>query len=174
MSRIGFTTKRLDRRVISHRFAIATKEVTVEQYQEFVKANPGVDHARNDQYSPDPKGPMNQVTWYHAAAYCNWLSEEEGLPKDQWCYLPNEQKKYDKGMKIPADFLQRTGYRLPTEAEWEYACRAGAMTSRHYGLSVDLLEQYARYQANSHDHAWPCGSLMPNDLGLFDMLGNVY
>ena len=162
-----------DRRVISHRFAIATKEVTVEQYQEFVKANPGVDHAQSDRYSPDPKGPMNQVTWYHAAAYCNWLSEEEGLPKDQWCYLPNEQKKYDKGMKVPADFLQRKGYRLPTEVEWEYASRAGAMTSRHYGLSVDLLEQYARYQANSHNHAWPCGSLMPNDLGLFDTLGNV-
>ena len=163
-----------DRRVISHRFAIATKEVTVEQYQEFVKANPGVDHAQSDRYSPDPKGPMNQVTWYHAAAYCNWLSEQEGLPKDQWCYLPNEQKKYDKGMKIPADFLQRTGYRLPTEVEWEYASRAAAMTSRHYGLSVDLLEQYARYEANSHNHAWPCGSLMPNDLGLFDTLGNVY
>jgi formylglycine-generating enzyme required for sulfatase activity len=162
-----------DRRVISHRFAIATKEVTVEQYQEFVKANPGVDHARDDQHSPDPKGPMNQVSWYHAAAYCNWLSEEEGLPKDEWCYLPNEQKKYDKGMKVPADFLQRKGYRLPTEVEWEYASRAAAMTSRHYGLSVDLLEQYARYQANSHNHAWPCGSLMPNDLGLFDTLGNA-
>ena len=77
-------------------------------------------------------------------------------------------------MTIPADALKRTGYRLPTEAEWEYACRAGAITSRYYGLSIDLLEQYARYQANSQDHAWPCGSLLPNDLGLFDMLGNVY
>ena len=161
------------RRVISHRFAIAAKEVTVEQYQEFVQANPGVDHARNDQHSPDPKGPMNQVSWYHAAAYCNWLSEEEGLPKDEWCYLPNEQKKYDKGMKVPADFLERKGYRLPTDEEWEYASRALAMTSRHYGFSVDLLNQYARYDANSRRHAWPCGSLMPNDLGLFDMLGNV-
>ena len=163
-----------DRRVISHRFAIATKEVTVEQYQEFVKAKPAVDHAQSDQHSPDPKGPMNQMSWYHAAAYCNWLSEKEGLPRDQWCYLPNEQKKYDRGMKVPADFLQRKGYRLPTDAEWEYASRAGAMTSRHYGLSVDLLKQYARYDANSHRHAWPCGSLMPNDLGLFDTLGNVY
>src|SRR5262249_44165204 len=163
-----------DRRVISHRFAIATKEVTVEHYQEFVKANPGVDHAQSDQHSPDPKGPMNQVSWYHAAAYCNWLSEQEGLPREQWCYLPNEQKKYDKGMKIPADFSQRTGYRLPSGAEWEYASRAGAVTSRHYGLSVDLLEQYARYQANSHHRAWPCGTLMPNDLGLFDTLGNAY
>src|SRR4029077_18728907 len=45
---------------------------------------------------------------------------------------------------------------------------------RSYGGSFDLLVAYARYQANSQDHAWACGSLLPNDLGLFDMLGNVY
>ena len=77
-------------------------------------------------------------------------------------------------MSIPADVLQRTGYRLPTEAEWEFACRAGAVTSRYYGHSIDLLDAYARYQANSKDHAWSCGSLLPNDMGLFDMLGNVF
>ena len=77
-------------------------------------------------------------------------------------------------MKIRADALGRTGYRLPTEAEWEYACRAGAVTSRYFGVNVDLLGQYAWYLATSQDHAWPCGSLLPNDLGLFDMLGNVY
>ena len=48
------------RRMIPRRFAIAAKEVTVEEYQEFVKENPGVDHASNDKYSPDPKGPMNR------------------------------------------------------------------------------------------------------------------
>src|SRR5208337_129732 len=50
------------RRIIPRHFAIAAKEVTVEEYQEFVKANPGVDHANNDKYSLDPKGPMNMVT----------------------------------------------------------------------------------------------------------------
>src|SRR5512135_1601321 len=78
-------------------------------------------------------------------------------------------------MRIPGNALQRKGYRLPTEAEWEYACRAGTRTSRYYGRSEELLKQYAWDLANTRgDRAWPCGSLLPNDLGLFDMLGNVY
>ena len=163
--------------VIPRRFAIADKEVTVEQFQRFVKTNPqfGLDPSElKPATAPIRTGPMIGVTWYGAAAYCNWLSEQEGLPKDQWCYLPNEAGAYDEGMTIPADVLQRTGYRLPTEAEWEYACRSGTITSRYYGLSTDLLGKYAWYQANSQEHAWPCGSLLPNDLGLFDMLGNVF
>ena len=117
---------------------------------------------------------MTGVNWYEAAAYCNWLSGQEELPKDQRCYLSNETEAYAEGMSIPADVLERTGYRLPTEAEWEYACRAGAVTGRFYGQSIDLLGSYARYRANSKDHAWTCGSLFSNDLGLFDMLGNMY
>jgi formylglycine-generating enzyme required for sulfatase activity len=163
------------RRVIPRRFALAAKEVTVEQYQRFAQENSQFGLAKSylDKYSPDPSGPMIAVSWYGAAAYCNWLSQQEGLPQDQWCYLPRGGE-YEKGMTIPADALKRTGYRLPTEAEWEYACRAGAVTSRPYGLSINLLEAYARYHANSKEHPWLCGSLQPNDLGLFDMLGNVY
>jgi formylglycine-generating enzyme required for sulfatase activity/tetratricopeptide (TPR) repeat protein len=152
---------------IPRRFAIAAKEVTVEQFQRFVK---GIVFPM----SPDQHGPWIGLDWYEAVAYCNWLSEQEGLAKDQWCYLPNQSGAYDEGMSIPADVLQRTGYRLPTETEWEYACRAGALTSRYYGNSIALIDTYAWYNANSKDRAWVCGSLLPNDLGLSDVLGNMY
>jgi formylglycine-generating enzyme required for sulfatase activity len=113
---------------------------------------------------------MNQLSWYDAAAYCNWLSRRENLEE---CYQPKEQGGYAEGMSIRPDALRRSGYRLPTDAEWEYACRAGAATSRYYGVSVDLLNRYAWCIATSPDRALPCCMLIPNDLGLFDMLGNV-
>ena len=70
--------------------------------------------------------------------------------------------------------MSLTGYRLPTEAEMEYATRAGAMTSRYFGETEDLLPKYAWYTKNSQEKTWPVGSLKPNDLGLFDVQGNVY
>jgi formylglycine-generating enzyme required for sulfatase activity len=160
--------------VIPRRFAIAAKEVTVEQWQRFERTHTKLDLSPSfvKQWSPDPDGPLLGFTWYIAAGYCNWLSEQEGLPRDQWCYLPNESGAYAEGMTIPADVLERTGYRLPTEAEWEFSSRSGTVTSYYFGLSSELLGKYAWYFANSQEHAWSCGSLLPNDLGLFDMLGN--
>jgi formylglycine-generating enzyme required for sulfatase activity len=105
-----------------------------------------------------------------AAQYCNRLSAKEGIPKEQWCY----PEKIGQGMKPYPDYLRRTGYRLPSEAEWEYACRAGSASSRHYGSSEELLRRYAVYQTNGQDRAWPVGQKRPNDLGLFDMHGNVW
>ena len=167
------------RMTIPRRFAIAATEVTIPQFQKFLKTNSSPRYNRRQRassakYSPDPDGPWIGLDWYTAAHYCNWLSEQEGLPKDQWCYVPAEEGGYADGMTVPADVLLRTGYRLPTDAEWEYACRSGTITSRYYGASTELLALYARYQANSREHAWSCGSLLPNDLGLFDMLGNEY
>jgi formylglycine-generating enzyme required for sulfatase activity len=164
------------RLVIPRRFAIAAKEVTFEQWLNFERNHTGLRLPPSfvHQYSPGPDGPMIGLTWYIAAEYCNWLSEQEGLPREQWCYAPNQSGAYAEGMTIPADALERTGYRLPTEAEWEFACRSGTVTSYYFGLSIELLDKYAWYQANSKEHAWSSGSLLPNDLGLFDMQGNVF
>ena len=83
----------------------------------------------------------------------------------------------DRQLQVTAlrkDYLSLTGYRLPTEAEWEYACRAGAVTSRYYGETEELLAQYGWYMKNSGERARPVGIKKPNDLGLFDLHGNVY
>ena len=77
-------------------------------------------------------------------------------------------------MSLVPDYLQRTGYRLPSEAEWEYACRAGTTTARYFGETERLLGEYAWYSKTSGDK-WmlPVGTLRPNGAGLFDMQGNV-
>jgi formylglycine-generating enzyme required for sulfatase activity len=165
---------------IPRRFAVATKEVSVAQFQRFLK-QAGITMDRYQvtpsflqNFSPDPEGPWIGPSWYTAVHYCNWLSEQEGLAPDQWCYLPAPGGGYVEGMSIPDNVLERTGYRLPTDAEWEYACRSGTLTARYYGMMSELLTEYAVFQDNSQDHAWPCGSRQPNDLGLFDMLGNAF
>ena len=159
---------------IGHSFAIATKEVTVEQFQRFEKENPHIEVKNYEPYSPEPTCPMNSVSWCDAAAYCNWLSKQEGLPEDQWCYGPNEKGDYAEGMKLMSDIQNRTGYRLPTEAEWEYSCRAGAVTGYSFGEPWELLAKYGWYVKNSPTRTQPVGSLKPNDLGLFDLHGNIW
>jgi formylglycine-generating enzyme required for sulfatase activity len=191
------------RKRIERSFALASKEVTVAQFLRFRQA-----HLYAKRISGSDLCPINYVTWYEAAAYCNWLSAQEGLPEAEWCYLPvgylapaprgasavalgasphgigsvaavatlmtRDRGLFASGMRCAPNYLHRTGYRLPTEAEWEYACRAGAETSRHYGEGEELLGQYAWYTKNSRNKEMlPVGSLKPNDLGLFDLHGNA-
>jgi formylglycine-generating enzyme required for sulfatase activity len=155
------------RRHIGRRFAIGMHEITVAQFRAFRS-----EHQFDRKKSRDEDSPANMISWYDAAAYCNWLSKEEGIPPEQWCYDPDHE--FADGMPLVADYLQRTGYRLPSEAEWEYACRAGTITARYFGETETLLGEYGCYTKTSGDK-WmhSVGTLRPNAAGLFDMHGNV-
>jgi serine/threonine protein kinase/formylglycine-generating enzyme required for sulfatase activity len=149
---------------ISRTFAIAAKPVTVEQFRQFEKGY--IPPAGNTSAADFP---VVGISWYMAAKYCNWLSKEEAIPEDQWCYEISGDE-----IKLKSSYLSLTGYRLPTESEIEYATRASAATSGYYGETDELLPKYAWYNKNSKERTWPVGTLKPNDLGLFDVQGNVF
>jgi formylglycine-generating enzyme required for sulfatase activity len=82
-------------------------------------------------------------------------------------------KVYGQGMRLAKNYLQRKGYRLPTEAEWEYACRAGANTIYSFGNPESFLKFYAWFYGSFEREPHRVGLLKPNDFGLFDMHGNA-
>ncbi len=152
-------------RRINRSLAVATKELTIEQFRKFAPASyPGLpdDH--------EPGYPANDLSWYDAVGYCNWLSKQAGIDPGQWCY----PAAIVSGMRISTAAVERYGFRLPTEAEWEYFCRAGTETSRPLGESEDSLSGFAWTWLNSGDRTHPTGRLLPNEFGLFDILGNVW
>jgi formylglycine-generating enzyme required for sulfatase activity len=169
-ARHGFERQHL--RKIGRTFAIATTEVTRAQFQRYLEENPSSSHKQPVRYGPAPDGPVLAVSWVQAVKYCRWLSEKEGFTEDQMCYPPLDQ--IDESASWPEDFLVRTGYRLPTEGEWECACRGGTTTRRFYGESDKLVARYGWFLENSRDQTWPVGLLKPNHLGLFDLYGNAW
>jgi serine/threonine protein kinase/formylglycine-generating enzyme required for sulfatase activity len=158
-------------RSIPHSFAIATKEVSVEEYQKYLAENPKAARLEVNRSRPHVSGPLISMTWYEVAAFCNWLSRRERLTE---CYEPNPAGEYAEGMRVKDGASRRDGYRLPTEAEWEYACYAGVIANRHDAVPAERIGRFACHLGNLGDHPRLCGLLLPNDLGLFQMLGNAY
>jgi formylglycine-generating enzyme len=135
-------------------FAIGKYLVTQAQYRTVMGYNPG-DSSRDDL-------PVNKVTWFDTVRFCNRLSDRAGL---QRCYQINERDvTWDR---------EAVGYRLPTEAEWEYACRAGTTTAYSFGDDAQHLDTYAWFEQNANDIK-PVGSKLPNPWGLHDVHGHLW
>jgi formylglycine-generating enzyme required for sulfatase activity len=138
---------------ITRSFSLGVSEVTQEQYRAVTGASPSHFKGSDDL-------PVENVSWTDAIAFCNKLSKREGLK-------PYYQS--DGGVPAGGD-----GYRLPTEAEWEYACRAGSTTRFSFGDDAARLGEYAWYHGHSDARQHPVGQKRPNAFGLHDMHGNVW
>ncbi len=171
--------------VLTKPLAISATEVTIGQFRKFIEATQyatladtfGGDSSSTDASTPGNKdrtlrtpgyavtdeSPVTQVSWRDAVAFCNWLCQQEKLPTSY------RQDAHDGWVLLPG----ATGYRLPTEAQWEYACRAGTTTQYSFGDDPAELAEYGWYAQNSGGRARSVGLKPANPFGLYDMHGNV-
>ena len=165
----GFTSELPVHQVtLTYNFEIGKYEVTFDEYDAFCDAT--------GRSKPDDWGwgrvnrPVILVSWWDAIAYCNWVSNEEGLPN---AYDINGNL-LDANGNVTTDITEVVGYRLPTDAEWEYAARGGEHGSPYIYSGSNLLSEVAWYYDNSGGKTHEVGLKLPNTLGIFDMTGNVW
>jgi formylglycine-generating enzyme required for sulfatase activity len=127
--------------------------VTQEQFEKLMHENPSRWKGASN--------PVEQVRWSDAVRYCNKRSQAEGL---QPCY----------DLKTWRCNFEANGYRLPTEAEYEYACRAGTTTAYSSGQTPARLGDFAWFDKNAGGHPRAVGQKQPNAWGLYDMSGNLW
>ncbi len=154
---------------ITRPFYLGIYEVTQAQYKAVTGRNPGHFSATGGgadrvggQLTPD--FPVENVSWFDAIGFCNKLSEKE------------RKKPFYKvdGADVRVPDWNGQGYRLPTEAEWEHACRAGTSTVFSFGNKRTQSQEYGWFAENSEQRTHRVGQKRPNPFGLYDVHGNVW